>query len=440
MYKLKLILRYLRARRITVIPIAAVAAAVFLLVVVLSVMNGFSGFVQEKLRGTTSDVIVEYDHLKGFEHYETLADEISRNVPGVVAVSPHIKGKAVLTVFTSGKTHDVYDFPCEFIGIDLDAEDRVSGLREMLFSPETEPDYHPDDNAPAYQSGRAFDWSGAGKPMPGLIAGRWVLRQKEIVRQGLHVSLTTPVSVDEDSSMTFRLTDYFKTGLWEFDQTTIYIPLAAAQKLTDTEGRVTSLHVRAEDGADLDSVKTGIERILADDARFRDDDRFSVKTWLTSQKVFIDATRMERLIWAVILSAMLAVAGFCILAVMSLTVIQKTRDIGILRSIGASVRGIGATFIQYGLTVGFIGATLGLALGALVLVYLDPIETFVLKHTGWTPWPRSVFYFEEIPRQISALWMFLFWTGGIAVSFLASLIPAVRAARTNPVNTLRYEH
>ena len=417
MYKLKLILRYLRARRITLIPIAAVAVAVFLLVIVLSVMNGFSGFIQEKIRGTLSDVIVEYDHVRGFDDYETLCAKIA-SLDGVRAVSPHLSGKAVLTLYGTAGEMQVYDYPCVFIGIDLDREDAVSGLREMLQPP-----------------GYAFDWPGAGAKLPGLIRGEQVLGGTVVEPEvGFVASLTTPLAVDRSQSKKFRATGRFKSGLYEVDGLNVYVPLDAAQQLTDLEGRVTSLHVRAEDGADLRRIKTAVLATLPDDPRF------SVQTWMESQKVLIDATRLERVIWAVVLSALLAVAGFCILAVMSMTVIQKRRDIGILRSIGAGVWGILAAFVQYGLAVGLVGATLGLALGYLVLLHLDPVEAFVLKVTGWTPWPRDVYYFDTIPRQISAAWMLAFWTGGVVVSFLASLIPAARAARTDPVKTLRYEH
>jgi len=417
MYKLKLILRYLRARRITVIPIAAVAVAVFLLVVVLSVMNGFSAFIQEKIRGTLSDVIVEFDHVRGFEDYEAVCGRIA-SIDGVRAVSPHLSGKAVLTIYDTSSETRVNDFQCVFIGIDLDREDAVTGLRGMLQSP-----------------GGGFEWTGGGEALPGMIRGAQVLGGIVVVPDpGFRASLTTPLSVDRDQSKKFRSTGRFKSGLYDVDRLNVYIPLDAAQELTDLEGRVTSLHVRAEEGVNLDRLKTDVQAVLPDD------DRFVVKTWMESEKLLIDATRLERIIWAVILSALLAVAGFCILAVMSLTVIQKRRDIGILRSIGAGMWGVLGTFVQYGLVVGFIGATLGLLAGYLVLLKLDPVEAFVLEYTGWTPWPRDVFYFNEIPREISPLWMFAFWAGGIAVSFLASLIPAARAARTDPVLTLRYEH
>ena len=416
MYRLKIILRYLHARRITVIPTSAVAVAVFLLIVVLSVMNGFSDFIQDRLRGTLSDVIVEYDDVRGFDGYEALGDKLA-DLGGVKAVSPHLSGKAVLTLYAEQHPGQ-YDFPCIFIGVDFDAEDRVSRLGSTL--PE---------------STRGFDWDGSGEKLPGLIAGKELLFRyfggKEI---GCPASLTTPTASDEDSSLKFRVTGHFKTGLYEYDQTNVYIPLGAAQKLCRLDGRITSFHLRSEEGADLTTLKAAVTKLLPEDSRF------VVKTWMESQKILIDAMRLERVIWVVILSALFAVAGFCILAVMSLTVIQKTRDIGILRSLGAGVRGVLVTFIQYGLAVGLIGSTLGLVGGFAALHYLDPIERFSLRWVGWTPWPRDVFYFESIPRQIDWHAMLTFWAWGIVISFLAGIIPAVRAARTNPVQTLRFEH
>ena len=478
MYRLKIILRYLRARRITVIPILAVAVAVFLLIVVLAVMNGFSSFIQGKLRGTLSDVIVDYDDVRGFGDYEDLRAKLAA-IPGVKAISPHLSRIAVLTVYAGKGAGRPYDFSCLCVGVNLDAENEVSHLDRALLEPK-----------------RGFRWDEPGEPLPGLILGNEVLG-RYYVRPGYNASLTTLTATDEDSSLKFRITDHFKTGLYEYDRTTVYVPLAAAQKLMRLEGRITSFHLRAGPDADVDHLKAAVCRALPADPRF------IVKTWMESQKVLIDAMRLERVIWVVVISALLAVAGFCILAVMSLTVIQKTRDIGILRSIGAGIMGVLSTFLQYGLVVGLIGSTLGLAVGFIALHYLDPIEgcllsggvavfllwlagvaagfaviarltrrgkwrllagaaTFVLwtrfvwllggfhyldglvafgrQWLSWTPWPRDVFYFESIPREIDWHAMLTFWAWGIVVSLVASIVPAVRAARTNPVETLRHEH
>jgi lipoprotein-releasing system permease protein len=569
LYKLKLILRYLTRRRITLVPILAVTVAVFLLIVVLAVMRGFGMFIEEKLRGMLADVLVESDDVRGFDGWEGIAARL-RKLPDVASAAPHLSGKGMLTVY-AGEPRRPWDFPCLFVGIDPDAEDAVTRIDSFLIEGEGLRDHLPliDD-------------------MPGLILGNEVLGLWKPPLFAV-LSLTTPTAFDEDSSMFFRITAKFKTGLYEHDRTTVYVPLTAAQKLLRLPGRVTSLHVRARGGADLAKLKAAVVATLPDAKRF------VVKTWVESQKVIIDAMRLERIIWVVVLSALLAVAGFCILAVMSLTVIQKTRDIGILRAVGASVRGVLAGFLGYGFAVGLVGATLGLVGALVVLHYIDPVEAvmtdgrfavflawlagigllsaatvgvaspggpawlrralgvllgialiallgglawgfavlafprwtldalqiavaaagvaagvgifagllrsgrlpraalvplalvlwssalvtlsdagraqierersvfldppvepeklvaplgralgvtlkFGREHMSWTPWPRDVFYFEKIPVEIGWQACLSFWSWGVAVALAASLYPAARAARTDPVRTLRIEH
>ena len=430
MYKFKIILRYLRARHITVIPILAVMIAVFLLIVVPSVMNGFSNFIESRMRGTTSDIIVEYDDMRGFENYVDLANRL-RAIPKVQAVAPHLSGKAVLTFYVNDRAGD---FACEFIGVDPIEENRAVNLDDFI--------RHQSSTNDAITNAKSqTNWTTGAKSEPGLLSGIDVLpgRNREHDREHIKLltdrtaRLTTPTSTDEDNSLLFDVTRVFETELYEYDRTTVYIGLDQAQKLLRLEGRANSLHVRAVRGADLDKLKAAVCAAL------EGDELFVVKTWQESQQVMINAMKLERMIWVVIMSALLAVAGFCILAVMTLTVLQNRQDIGIMRSLGASRKGILGTFIQYGLAVGLIGSTAGLIGAALVLEYLDSIEWLSIKLFDWTPWDRSVFVLRTIPREFSWSALMWVWLGGVLISLASSLIPAARAAWTNPVRTLRCE-
>jgi lipoprotein-releasing system permease protein len=166
---------------------------------------------------------------------------------------------------------------------------------------------------------------------------------------------------------------------------------------------------------------------------------YSVQTWEDKQGSLLAAIAVERGLLNVLLFMIIAVAGFGILAIFSMIVVEKTRDIGILKALGASNGGVMKIFLSYGLLLGVVGAVLGTGFGLTITYYLNEIEHALTKMTGQAIFPRDVYYFSEIPTNIQLSSMMWVNIGAVCIAVLFSVLPALRAAMLHPVRALRYE-
>jgi lipoprotein-releasing system permease protein len=166
---------------------------------------------------------------------------------------------------------------------------------------------------------------------------------------------------------------------------------------------------------------------------------YVVETWEDKQGPLLGAIAVERGILNVLLFMILGVAGFGILSIFSMIVVEKTRDIGILKALGASSSGVMSIFLSYGLALGVVGSGVGVALGLLFVRYINEIESAIAMVTGRKVFDDKVYYFPEIPTRVETPMVIWVTVGAIAIAVLASVFPARRAARLKPVESLRYE-
>ena len=261
---------------------------------------------------------------------------------------------------------------------------------------------------------------------------------------------TEPGGVPRVSARVFTLVDTFKSGFWENDSKHLYVGFDEAQAMAGMEAqpeqnlpaRASQIHINIRDPSAGQAMANVIRRLWDRFAAARpeiSDWPVSILTWETYQGQLLSVVKMERNITVLMLSLMFL--GFAVLTALISYVMAyiKRRDVGILKAVGASDVGVGSLFLGYGFAIGFLGVSVGLAGALLMLDNLDAVELWVNQTLGVDVFPRDMYYFEHIPRNISPQWCAAVALAVLALSTLASTAGGLLAAMKQPVETLRYE-
>lgn len=240
-------------------------------------------------------------------------------------------------------------------------------------------------------------------------------------------------------SENFTVSDFYSSNMHEYDSSFAFVPLSKMQELRGMvhpltgEGAVSAMQIKLKPGSDLDKIRDKLK------AEFPDAAYFDIRTWQDAQRPLLSAVQMELTILNLLLFMIIAVAGFGILATFFMIVVEKTRDIGILKALGAPSGGVMSIFLAYGVSLGAVGTGVGILLGLLFVAYINPIADVVGWITGRQVFDPTIYYFSEIPTIVSPLMVVLVAIGAILIAVLAAVLPALRAARLHPVEALRYE-
>lgn len=291
------------------------------------------------------------------------------------------------------------------------------------------------------QKGRLFVGDGLAKYMQ-QDPETQQQRTYEMIRPGDDVKIST-VTAGTPSPVHFDATivDTFKTGMSEYDSNLVYCNLEYLQRVrkmirqNDDGSEVaafTSLQIKLKDYKDAPKV---IEILRGSFTA----DNYIVKTWEQRQGPLLAAVDVESSILNILLFLIITVAGFGILAIFFMIVVEKTRDIGILKALGASSSGVMSIFLTYGLLLGMVGAGAGVVVGLLFVHYINEIEAIITIATGREVFPETIYYFKDIPTHVEPLTVAWVSMGAVMIAVLASVLPARRAARLRPVQALRYE-
>ena len=236
----------------------------------------------------------------------------------------------------------------------------------------------------------------------------------------------------------FTVVDFYESKMSEFDSSFVFIPL---EKLQDLRGMidpqtgeryVSRILINVKDGVDINTVRDKIRNILPEKY-------YQVQTWRDSRSDMLAAVHFERMVLNVLLFLIIAVAGFGILAIFFMIVLEKTKDVGILKSLGASATGIMQIFVGYGLALGLLGSGIGMIGGLLFVHYIDRIADFLSWVVGFEVFNPEIYYFYKIPTVVYPSTVAGIVFGAVLIAVLASVLPAIRAARMHPVEALRYE-
>ena len=261
-----------------------------------------------------------------------------------------------------------------------------------------------------------------------------------LVLPGDDVKITFPTAGTPPKAVsdTFTIVDFYESKMSEYDSNFVFVPIAALQRMRgmiDPETgipSVNSIQVKLKNEADLDLVRDRLRKAFPAEL-------YSVSTWRDKQGPLLSAVDMEMAVLNILLFMIIAVAGFGILAIFFMIVVEKTRDIGILKSLGASSAGVAGIFLGYGLFLGAVGAGAGLALGLAITWNINRIRAAVEWFTGERVFDPSIYYFFKIPTIVHPATVLWIIAGAVAIAVAASVLPALRAARLHPVEALRHE-
>ncbi len=236
----------------------------------------------------------------------------------------------------------------------------------------------------------------------------------------------------------FTIVDFYESKLSEYDSNYLFVPLATLQHMRDMIdpatglGSVTAIQIKLRNEADGDTVRDLLRAEFPPAT-------YGVQTWRDKQGPLLSAVNLETTILNLLLFMIIAVAGFGILAIFYMIVVEKTKDIGILKSLGAASEGIMGIFLAYGLGLGIVGAGAGMVIGLLFVANIDRIADGLSLLTGQQLFDPTVYYFQEIPAIVRPLTVGWIVVGALFIAVLASILPARRAARLHPVEALRHK-
>lgn len=387
--------RYLVTKRkekfislISVISVLGVAIGVMALIVVIAVMTGFDIDLRDKIIGNYAHItIARYDGMD-MDGYEAAVSKIRPN-PHVLAVSPFVQGQVLVS---EGRRF----MALSFRGIDPVREQATSRISRSIIK--------------GSLKDLDFDTVIIGKELA-LYLGA-----------GIGTPLTFYSALGK--TVTARVAGIFNSGMYDYDMNLVFFDLRRGQAILGAEGIISALSIKLDNVYYADAVKRQLQAELGYE--------YTYKTWMEQNQNFFAALKLEKLTMFIILTLIILVASFNIISTLIVMVVEKTKDIGILKALGMSSVDIRRIFLLQGLTIGFVGTSAGTA-GGVILCYL-------LKKYQFIKLPQDVYYIDRLPVALQ-VWpdLTLVVAASMFITLVSCMYPAFKAASQGPVEALRYE-
>lgn len=400
--------RYLMAKKqgfiniISFISVAGIALGVTALIVVISVMNGFHEDIRDKIIGTNAHVVATSYTKEGISDYDTLVKGITK-IDHVKAAAPYYMGQVMLKY-----------------------SDKVEGLVLWGVNPATISKVNSlSDNM------KRGDLDYIMKPLPdnkrGIVLGKELMNNLG-AELGDDVILISPVFYRTPTGMMpkmskMKIVGVFSAGMYDYDTTFAYVSIETAQKLFDKQDIVSGIAIKTDIIENASFVATEIHR------KYKN---IWARDWMSMNENLFKALKIEKIAMFIILVLIVVVAAFNIVSTLIMVVMRKTKDIGILKSMGANSGDIMNIFVVQGLMTGIIGSILGFVFGVVICIILK-------EHPISMPGGGSVYYIDKLAVSLKFAEVAIIPVVSIFISYLATLYPAYQASKLDPVEAIRYE-
>ncbi len=407
-YEIFISLRYLKTKKRygtislnTFISIAGVVIGVATSIITLAVMTGFQDYFRDRILSALPHIVVMEFSGNGVKDGKALEEKIDK-VPHVTATTPFIYGQSMVAT-----------------------KERMQGVVVRGIDPATEP--HVTDLAKNMTEGTLQDLDQAGQKLPGIIIGV-DLALKLGVSVGDTITMVNPLGEETALGMVpkmkkFAVTGLFDAGMYDYNTGFVYISLPDAQKFFDMPGRVSGVQVKVDRIYDAGQISSAIQTAVGYP--------FYTRNWMEMNKNFFSALLLEKIGMSLILVVIITVASFNIIGTLTMIVMEKSREIAILKSMGSSAGSIVKIFMFAGLAIGGMGTAIGVIIGSGAVMILTKTDIISL--------PKDVYQVSHLPLTSSGLDVLFIALTALGISFLATLYPSWQAARQDPVEVLRYE-
>lgn len=401
--------RYLRAKQketfislITILSVAGVTVGVMALIVVIAVMAGFESDLKQRILGVESHIVL-MRHDGSFAGYKSISKQINE-LQGVEAATPFIYSQVMLRSST-----------------------RVSGAVLRGIDPETAGSVIKILKNSALQNLKKIQPRKDTKTfVPGIILGKELARNLGVLKGDAVYLISSRGMISPigylPAMKRFEVAGIFESGMYEYDGSLAYINLKDAQKILNMKGSVTGIEVRVDD---IYNARNIAKKIVSELGSL-----YWARDWMRMNHNLFSALKLEKTVMFIILALIVLVAAFNIASTLIMMVMGKTKDIAILKAMGAMDSSIRKIFIYKGMIIGAVGTSLGVCLGFILCKLLEKYKFIQL--------PGDVYYISTLPVRLEALDVFMIASAAMVICFLATLYPASQASKLNPIEAIRY--